>query len=77
MLYYNALQAFEGGLISMTRLQQLSRSYKMRAEQLRSVADLETRKHTSQPLLRIATEYDLMAKCADDIDRSHCTLALN
>ena len=61
----------------MTRLQLISRSYKMRAEELRSVADLESRKNTSQTLLRIAVDYERMAECADAIERSHRTLSLN
>jgi hypothetical protein len=61
----------------MTRLPQLTRSFKERAEALRTIADMEVREHTSKTLLRIANDYDRMADCAEAIERSHNALTLN
>ena len=44
--------------------------YRLRATQLRSIADVSHDRETAGTVERLAQEYELMAKVFDDIDRT-------
>ena len=58
-------------------LSQITRSYLLRAEELRAIAETDCSAERYAALLKIADEYDLMAKTADAIERTYQRLRLN
>ena len=55
----------------MDNLRRLSDSYRLRAEELRTIAEMDLCVSTSKQLVSIARSYEQMAACADAIARSH------
>ena len=52
----------------MSEEQDLARSYRLRAEELRTLADLDRDRRTRETLLGIARDYDRMAQSFEAID---------
>jgi hypothetical protein len=61
----------------MDNLRRLSDSYKLRAEELRMIAEMDLCISTSKQLMSIAHSYDQMAECADAIARSYQKMRMN
>lgn len=55
----------------MTAETALAASYRVRAEQLRTLADADTMVETRKMLIRIARDYEQMADSLEAIDRSN------
>jgi hypothetical protein len=55
----------------MSREEQLARSYRIRAEELRTIADMDDHIHTREVLMRVAKDYDRMAENMEAIERSN------
>ena len=57
--------------LRMTAEIEVARRYRERAQQLRNIADTEWHVETRETLLRIATDYDLMAETLISIDETN------
>ena len=59
----------------MTEQKRIAESYRLRAEELRTIADLDRHSQTYEALSKVASDYELMAQSLDAIDRTKRTLA--
>jgi hypothetical protein len=62
--------------LRMTPEIEVARRYRERAQQLRNIADAEWHVETRETLLRIATDYDLMAETLISIDETNRSVRL-
>jgi hypothetical protein len=63
--------------LRMTAEIEVARRYRDRAQQLRTIADAEWHVETRETLLRIATDYDLMAETVISIDETNRSVRLS
>ena len=55
----------------MSEEEKLARSYRLRGEELRTLADLDRNRRTREMLLEVASDYERMAQSLDGIDRTN------
>ena len=58
----------------MTEEQRLAQSYRIRAEELRTLAEMDDHTKTNTVLIGVAQDYDRMAETLEAIDRTNITL---
>ena len=63
----------EGGC-EMNEQQIRAQDYRLRAEELRALAEMDGRVQTTATLMDIANDYERMAEIMDDIDRTNRSL---
>ena len=61
----------------MDKFQRDRCDYRLRAEELRAIADMRCSKETADALLKLAEDYDRIAELADAIERSYHRLSVN
>ena len=61
----------------MNELQRLAKSYRSRAEELRTLAEKDRCEQTCRMLVCVAYNYEQMAASADAIERSYHAMRLN
>jgi hypothetical protein len=55
----------------MNKEQELARSYRLRGEELRTLADLDRDRRTRETLLGVARDYERMAQTLEAIDHTN------
>lgn len=55
----------------MTTESTVAKSYRLRAEELRTLAALDENVRSKEALIKVASDYDRMAVTADAIDNAH------
>jgi hypothetical protein len=61
--------------LALSDEQELAQSYRIRAEELRTISELDENRHTRDMLVEVAKDYDRMATTMDAIDHTNKTMS--